>query len=467
MTVALTDGWGHLTRERGKDFKLEIEEWRTEQGRIAADLVVETPDAAKTLEFLRERLEAIRQQPREHSSVAVFVSVLTESRPQLAAVICEAVLNDARVALRDIFGQSLYQLSKVDPSRALKLAKQALGLSDIYLQRDVAWAYGARLGSANVLPEERAFVEKLVQNSDDFTVIQVLQGVSGQAATERSWTIATLLGAPIERSARIGDEVFGSFARPNGISLDSLDDAMLGNFLKKLAACPSLDNHWIGEFLQHAALKIPGPLVQVFIDRIDKDGGDTERSFDPAPFSLGSHTRLDFRADPQFHLHLKAVREWLLAAPRTAAMIVYGPKLYAAIAREFDQVVLADLDAWVKSGDAKKLAVIGRILSDAPPGFVFDQKAFVVDLLERAAGVSKECVDGLSSSLWSSAISGVRHGTPGTPFPEDEARRDRSTEVLTQVPRNSPAWSLYNSLRQNAEVDIRHKHEEDEELFGE
>jgi len=76
-------------------------------------------------------------------------------------------------------------------------------------------------------------------------------------------------------------------------------------------------------------------------------------------------------------------------------------------------------------------------------------------------------VDGLSSSLWGSAVSGMRRGAPGTPFPEDEARRDRSTEALGQVPRSSPAWSLYNNLKQGAEVDIRQKHEQDEELFEE
>ena len=106
-------------------------------------------------------------------------------------------------------------------------------------------------------------------------------------------------------------------------------------------------------------------------------------------------------------------------------------------------------------------------VGEAPRGVGFDQKALGVGLLERAAAVSKECVDGLSSSLWSSAVSGMRHGSPGIPFPEDEARRDRSTEALAQVPRSSSAWSLYSSLRQGAEVDIRQKYEQDEELFEE
>lgn len=92
---------------------------------------------------------------------------------------------------------------------------------------------------------------------------------------------------------------------------------------------------------------------------------------------------------------------------------------------------------------------------------------FVVELLQHAATVSKTSLDEMRSALWQAAISGLRHGKPGKPFPEDEARRDRSTEALKLVPRGSVAWFFFERLKHSAEGDIKHQQERDEELFDE
>ena len=57
------------------------------------------------------------------------------------------------------------------------------------------------------------------------------------------------------------------------------------------------------------------------------------------------------------------------------------------MAVNYDEVVLGELDGWVASRDAEKLDVVARILSEAPPEFVFDQRAFVVELLKHGAAV--------------------------------------------------------------------------------
>src|SRR5215471_3256079 len=47
----------------------------------------------------------------------------------------------------------------------------------------------------------------------------------------------------------------------------------------------------------------------------------------------------------------------------------------------------------------QQLGVIARLLSEAPRGFVFDQRAFVVEVLQHAATVSKACLDEMRSPL--------------------------------------------------------------------
>jgi hypothetical protein len=102
--------------------------------------------------------------------------------------------------------------------------------------------------------------------------------------------------------------------------------------------------------------------------------------------------------------------------------IYYGPKLYAMIAGQFDQVVVSDLEAWIKSGDRKKLRLVARILSVANKPFIFENAAFVVDLMERVAATGDDCLNEMMASLAVAAALGVRQGMPGVPFPADEDR---------------------------------------------
>src|ERR1700744_4612356 len=106
-------------------------------------------------------------------------------------------------------------------------------------------------------------------------------------------------------------------------------------------------------------------------------------------------------------------------------------------------MVISDLYDWIKSGDEKKLSVVGSILATAPEDFVFENVSFVVDVLDRCADVSENCADAMRSALWSSASSGMRHGTPGSPFPEDLAKRAAAEHALKSLPVGSQAWKLY------------------------
>lgn len=467
VSLALADGWGHLS-ERSDDIEKAMTVWQEEQKRIGSDLILAFPNAADTLAFLRERLRTLRSIEGGGSSPEIFVRMLSETHPELAGAICESVITDPGDPFRDVFGGALYQFAMARRERALVLARAALDLGDVVIARSVSGAYGARLHSRErIQSEERALAERLVRSDDDFTAMAIIRGIAAQAAADRSWTLATLLAAPIDRSPKIADEVFCMFTHPGELPFKSLGEPTVLACIDKLAACPSIENHWVEEFLAAASRTVPSRVIQFMIERIERDAGGSVREFQPMPYLWDEHPRLKFRETADLAAHLKTIREWLLSTRKNMAKTFWGPKLYRSVAVDYDQVVLADLDAWMKSGDAEKLAVVARILSEAPQGFVFDQRAFVVELLEHAATVSQKCLDGLSSALWGSAISGMRHGVPGEPFPEDETRRNRSAEALAQMSRQSPAWSLFNSLKRDAERDITHKQQEDEELFDE
>jgi transcriptional regulator with XRE-family HTH domain len=467
VSLVMADPWGHLARVRGGDVRAAMDAWHQEQKRVASDLVASFPDTEALLAFLRERLDVLQSiQGATRANPGMFVQLLAEAHAPLARAVCEAAISDPNDRFRSVLGESLYKLAIADPTCALTLANAALAMGDTSLEHTVSWAYGLKLANTGGADAgERALVERLIRHPDPNVALGVIRGVSAQVKSDPAWALATLLKAPIDRSSQVADEVCATFTADGDSTFESLDESTVIATLERLGACPSIDRHWVQEFLVAASLRVPLPVVQLLTKRIDVDAGDHTHTFQALPYAWEDKQTLRFRETADFPVHLKLVREWLLSAPKSGAVHFWGGKLYAAIAGSYDEVVLADLDEWTRSGDEKKLAVVARVLSAAPSHFVFEHRDFVVILLERAADVSEDALNRMRASLWGSAVSGGRHGVPGRPFPEDEAQRTDSGDALSKLSRSSPAWDLYESLRRDAEGDIKRKLDEDEELF--
>jgi hypothetical protein len=313
-------------------------------------------------------------------------------------------------------------------------------------------------------------ISDLVRHEDESTGAQILRGVGARLETEPAWALSEFLHAPLGKSSKLTDEVLCQLFRP-GAALKSIDSEILNQLLDKIANTPSLEGFWTQSFLKEAALRVPRKVVDILIRRITREKREEDDPhFTALPYWLNDQVKPDFRPTGEVGPLLATVRDLLLSAHDTPAAFntnYYGPKLYAAIAGTFDSVVMSDLDDWIKSGDEKKLSVVGSILATAPEDFVFENCSFVVDVLDRCAGVSENCADAMRSALWSSASSGMRHGTPGSPFPQDLAKRAAAEHALKSLPVGSQAWKLYKGLLQDSERDIQWKRDQDEELFDE
>jgi hypothetical protein len=127
----------------------------------------------------------------------------------------------------------------------------------------------------------------------------------------------------------------------------------------------------------------------------------------------------------------------------------------------FDAEFLAFLAEWVEMGKADDLKLVSHILHEMPVpnqrlnDFVFRGSGFVMRLLERAQQFGKDCHSRVSSNLFGSAIRGLKSTTPGEPFPEDVAMKEKAEAMLKTLSRLSPAYDLYDSLRRHAEWNIQ------------
>ena len=87
--------------------------------------------------------------------------------------------------------------------------------------------------------------------------------------------------------------------------------------------------------------------------------------------------------------------------------------------------------------------------------FVFEQRLFVTSFLEKVKALGREMHDQAFNSLLSSATCGVKKGIHGEPFPKDIRMKDESEKPLSEIPRFSPAYPFYETLKQHAEWNIK------------
>ena len=130
-------------------------------------------------------------------------------------------------------------------------------------------------------------------------------------------------------------------------------------------------------------------------------------------------------------------------------------------------MTLRVLGEWADSGEPEKIQDVAQLLSAARPDFVFEQRDFVVDLLDRAHAAGKECYDRVRSALAKPHYSQMRTGSGGTPFPQDVALKGKAEAVTAILAAGTPAERFYRDLASYAAHEIKDKQLRDEEDFDE
>ena len=129
-------------------------------------------------------------------------------------------------------------------------------------------------------------------------------------------------------------------------------------------------------------------------------------------------------------------------------------ELFSVMFNPLDDELLGFILDWIEVSTPSDMQIISQVLKESRPNFVFEQRAFVTKFLDKAKQYGKETLDNAVSALYSSAITGLRSGIPGEPFPQDIMMRDDAEKALQAIPRFAPARRLYESLKKSAEANI-------------
>jgi hypothetical protein len=251
----------------------------------------------------------------------------------------------------------------------------------------------------------------------------------------------------------LADETMALFGHV--VPLDQLSERDVREYLDKLMAIPELDGHWIDTFLQYASQHHAEITAQFFMKRVEYSADHKDWSYRPCNYGPCAHIPLSFREAKEFSEILRRVVNWMKSRDENDYRFhEHAGQLFETMFGLVDERILGFVSDWLDTAKPAELKSIGKIFSKASEGFIFAHRALVVRLLEKAAGFGKDVLRSIISDLYGAAISGMRSGVPGEPFPQDVKMKEEADKVLCELPRFSPTYELYDAVRKHAEMDI-------------
>ena len=449
-------------REGDDGYRRQQERIEQTQRALVADLISRSGDANMAYSILTDRVRAmadagVRPEPQ------VLLGILGVSDPEFAAGTCDIIVDNPNGVLAPYLQPLLSNVRIWNAERARAIAQRALEGSSNVLRRGVALSYQARGWANNATAEDIENIRELL-NHKDLAVRSLGIGSLG-ALAESHQSVAIDLAREVELgdSDVLASELCRLFDGGWGIPFSELTADDLKVLLSKLEEVSDIEDYPINSFLVKASEQDAVAVIGLLLKRITRS--DNKKLEYRALPLLGFNRRLTGLATgPDQESPLREIRDASLKPGWTVEYWI--PQLFREVSSNFESgASLKVLDEWINSGDPAMIESAARLVSGAPPGFVFKRVAFVVNLLERAQTANAACYRSVTGRLVGCAMSGTRSGTAGQPMPQDLAIRDQATAVASQLDAGSPANRFYASLAESAEKSIRDDLLRDEELF--
>lgn len=170
------------------------------------------------------------------------------------------------------------------------------------------------------------------------------------------------------------------------------------------------------------------------------------RQFRPLPYHWPEP--LAQRHHPDFLTILRELLTWL-GQSNSWTRTYFGRGLFAAAIGSFDEPVLSLLLETLRTGSEADARTVARVLEETPNDFVFENVSFVSEALTSAARFGSDILKAVGTSLYISATTGMRSGTPGEPYPEDLRLRDEGAAIADALPEATVAADFYRDLSEH------------------
>jgi len=463
LALVLHDSWGTLLGDdEGSGYQQE------EKDRLFSALVAEITTAwpgTELVDRLEQRLASEHLafgNAAAHSSF--FIWTLTQEKPFIADELCRRVLQDHHSILRDLIPAALGRLLEARPADGLVRARELLDTADLAIVRSVANALGWGRGRrTSLLDGEADLLRSLIRHDDP--VVRTYAVAAGRPLSQEYLALAAELITTVRfaDSPKLADEVAATFTGRGYLRWNDLPGRQARAMISQLADCSSIDGYHVNMLITEICSQTPETAADLLMRRVEVwEQTENVLAYDPLPRLW--HHRPSFAAYSQYGYLLRKVHQWMAKSVQSWRRQHAGSELFALIAGSFGEEVLNVLREALASGDTAQVKAVGSILRNAPRALLWDQVGFVSLALSSAQRYGPDGVQAVAGGLHALAFNGMRHGTPGQPFAEDTEQREKSAEILAQLPRKSVEAEFYHALMESAEHHIQREAELDAKL---
>lgn len=380
-----------------------------------------------------------------------FLRDLIMQRPSLGATMCAHAMSAPDSTLGPQVSIALIAMGEAAAPETIGCAQLLLTDGRIDLARQVGAGLGLQRSRANLLPGEDDLLRDLAGHADDVVVAAAVGAARHLATGYPDLALELVFTALPNGGLREAVEIFGP--RPHGtLSWAQLPTQRKQLILDQLAACPTLDEYEIGQFLAHIADEEPDSVVELLQNRVERaEQGTQSMMFSPLPHTPA--VTLPFRQSVRFPDLLRGIREWLAAAPHSRIRAYLGSDLFALVAGAFDDQVLDVVFDYTDVPDPVKMQVVATMLRSAPRELVWNIET-VRRLLRAADRCGPDSLRALQGALIAAASSGMRSAALGQPFTEDVELHHRSETLLAACLPGSVEAQFYSLLADSAQRTI-------------
>jgi len=428
--------------------------WAAHIDKLVTELLAAYPDAEKLRAFIGGLLAHITKNYGKASATpyALYDALIRTSTDYSRATLEDALADPQSETLRFVPG-ALATLWIHNADEARRMVTRLLATGREQLRAFVAQTYSRIVAMGLYNDDDIVVLRTLLADDNAWVAQSAIQALTALPKEKAALAIELARVANVGNSHVLADELLTVFTFHQLFEHLAADDVVA--ILEKLMAVPQLDGHWIEEFLAQASKAFPRETMAFFMWRVERAADTEDWKYRPSNHGPYSHVPLRFRDSEAYSELLRTVAEWMRAGKNKHFLFGYRAReLFENVFGPFDGETVKFLEEWIATSDDGDLRLIADILGEANHAFVFTNRPFVERYLEKAKQVGPEVLKRALSSLFGSAIGGIRSGTPGEPMPRDIAMKAESEKILQSLPRFSPAYELYDDLRKHAEQGI-------------
>lgn len=464
VTAALMDGFGHSFS--GKKYKERRGLWEIELESVITNLS-ELPSAEKRFELVAKIIKQLHSLSAEERRTSyVLVGGLTRKDPVFAELIVKEALTFGVTPMTEFLDQALAKL--VVSGEAHDWAKRLLDTDDDFIAGAVARAYPRIGGNGLRFNDQDIEVLRRLFSHPRATVVRFAIDALRVVSKQSHGLAMELVRSISDFGDAIVHELFLLFSKDDDLSVETLSEHDIDYLLARIESLPNLSDYWVQEFLAAVSEQFPFKCLEFFMRRVERAVEHEDWKYRPCNVGPYVNVHLRFRQSLEFPDLIRHLINWSRENSGKANFDYFAADLFAAVLCQFDSTAMQYLEKWLSSvSDQRDMKLMASVINEAPRKFAFEHQAFVERLLEKASGFGGDVLRECSSAVYRTTFAGVKSGSPGSPFPEDVAQKDAADKVLAGISRFSPAYQLYQQIRDSAVSDIERALKQREYLIDE